>query len=281
MSRQYHGPTNAPAFGAAAPSNQFYNQAPPQAPPSIGHGPSNLFGGIMAGTSVVKTPAPVNEESSSLSGASRAREKDSKKYGEVPSIESNVAVSTSHPSPKRRAGPALGNMAEKASRFMSPSPAQSAPAPALVANTWLKKKKMSQQKCTFQSEPAQFDHSPTSSLEFERKNPTVNTVDWSSKSLQEKVARLIELQTFEGSWPFDVEVFAVMGMAYGEKEGVDKGVWVTLLVIKWLEIMAGEEEGVWSMVVEKARGWLESQGEMGLDALENEAESVAKRLQAQ
>ena len=75
-------------------------------------------------------------------------------------------------------------------------------------------------------------------------------IDWSSKSVQEKVARFIELQTFEGSWTFDVEVFSIMGLGEGQSEGVkrqdgvDKHVWVTLLVVKWLEIMAGEEEGV-------------------------------------
>jgi hypothetical protein len=49
-------------------------------------------------------------------------------------------------------------------------------------------------------------------------------------------------------------------------------------VVKWLEICAGEEEGVCSMAVEKARGWLEGSGEMGLKGLEGDAESVVRAL---
>ena len=97
------------------------------------------------------------------------------------------------------------------------------------------------------------------------------TIDWSSKSLQEKVARVIELQAFDGSWSgSDSEVIDILGVAAGDGK-VDSQVWITLLVVKWLEIMAREEEGVWEMVVEKARGWLTGCGVMDVESLEIEA----------
>jgi hypothetical protein len=148
--------------------------------------------------------------------------------------------------------------------------------------TFLKKTK----KRSSLSATSELRDSDTSSPEADHMKLDLPAIDWSSKSVQEKVARFIELQTFQGSWTFDVEVFSIMGLGDGQSEGVkrqdgvDKDVWVTLLVVKWLEIMAGEEEGVWSMVVEKARGWLEGQTEMALDALENDAESVVKALQS-
>lgn len=107
-------------------------------------------------------------------------------------------------------------------------------------------------------------------------------VDWSLKSFTEKVARLIELQTFDGSWAESEEIASILGFKVGvdSKEGVDKGVWITLLVVKWFEIMATEEEGVWEMLVEKARGWLEGCGVMNVEELEQAAAREIEKLKS-
>jgi hypothetical protein len=107
-------------------------------------------------------------------------------------------------------------------------------------------------------------------------------VDWSSKSFTEKVARLIELQTFDGSWVESEEIANILGFKEGveSKDGIDKGVWITLLVVKWFEIMASEEEGVWEMLVEKARGWLEGCWVMNVEELEQAAAREIEKLKS-
>jgi hypothetical protein len=70
----------------------------------------------------------------------------------------------------------------------------------------------------------------------------------------------------------------VLGLPAEDSKVVDKQVWVTLLVVKWLEIMAWEEEGVWEMVVEKARGWLTGCGVMDVETLESEAAKEIEKL---
>lgn len=128
-----------------------------------------------------------------------------------------------------------------------------------------------------------FKHSPPrgsdneDSVEFD-KFSSQPTIDWSSKSLPEKVARLIELQAFDGSWSgSDSEVIQILGLAEDGKVA-DRQVWVTLLVVKWLETMAREEEGVWEMVVEKARGWLAGCSVMDVERLEVEAGKEIEKL---
>ena len=58
-----------------------------------------------------------------------------------------------------------------------------------------------------------------------RVNYVAPVVDWSFKSLTEKLARLIELQSFDGSWPGSEEIASILGFKEGveSKEGVDKG----------------------------------------------------------
>ncbi|PMD63822.1 uncharacterized protein K444DRAFT_609634 [Hyaloscypha bicolor E] len=46
------------------------------------------------------------------------------------------------------------------------------------------------------SDSGEIDYPPISGLEL----PSQPMVDWSSKTIQEKIARLIELQTFQGTW---------------------------------------------------------------------------------
>jgi hypothetical protein len=248
----------AQAFGNAAPTDQFYGRAPPQAPLAIGLRPNNLFGGI--------TPPPAPAPAAS------------KKSGEL-TPEMNAPFIAHGYAPRATGSPVPGIAATAAAvgDVKSASRARRA-----GFNTFLKKTK----KRSSLSAASELQDSDTSSPEGDHMKLSLPAIDWSSKSVQEKVARFIELQTFEGSWAFDVEVFSIMGLGEGQSEGVkrqdgvNKHVWVTLLVVKWLEIMAGEEEGVWSMVVEKARGWLEGQTETALDALENDADSVVKALQS-
>jgi hypothetical protein len=122
----------------------------------------------------------------------------------------------------------------------------------------------------------------TNDEEAEEFDYVVPVVDWSSKSLTEKLARLIELQIFDGSWAESEEIASILGFKEGveSKEGVDKGVWITLLVVKWFEIMASEEEGVWEMLVEKARGWLEGCGVMNVEELEQAAALEIEKLKS-
>lgn len=260
MNYSHNQVSPAQAFGNAAPTDQFYGGPPPQAPPAIGHGPSNLFGGIMAGT---PPPAPAT---------SRISEESTPEMNAPFIAHGYAGRATGSPMPAVAATAAAGGDIKSAPRERR----------AAGIKTFLKKTK----KRSSLSATSELRDSDTSSPEADHMKPDLPAIDWSSKSVQEKVARFIELQTFQGSWTFDVEVFSIMGLGDGQSEGVkrqdgvDKDVWVTLLVVKWLEVMAGEEEGVWSMVVEKARGWLEGQTETALDALENDAESAVKALQS-
>jgi hypothetical protein len=99
-------------------------------------------------------------------------------------------------------------------------------------------------------------------------------VDWTSKSESEKVLALIALQDFEGSWPYDKEVGQIMGFEIPQRpKGGEQKIWVTLLVVCFLEQKMSGEEGTWGLVVEKARGWLEGSGDMDLEDLEKNAKA--------
>jgi hypothetical protein len=99
-------------------------------------------------------------------------------------------------------------------------------------------------------------------------------VDWTSESESEKVLALIALQDFEGSWPYDKEVGQIMGFEIPQRpKGGEQKVWVTLLVVCFLEQKMSGEEGTWGLVVEKARGWLEGSGDMDLEDLEENAKA--------
>jgi hypothetical protein len=90
-------------------------------------------------------------------------------------------------------------------------------------------------------------------------------IDWSKKSLADKVLALIDLQDFDGFWPASTagEIVQIFGFDFEAGDGVGGrgGVkWITLMVVYWLEDKAAEEQGTWGMVVEKARAWLETEG---------------------
>jgi hypothetical protein len=108
--------------------------------------------------------------------------------------------------------------------------------------------------------------------------------DWSTASPSEKVLALISLQEFEGYWPGNkAEVGRIMSLSSSLKNGnlssEEKSIWVTLLVVKFLEEKCADEEGTWALVVEKARGWLVSlaKDKAAMEGLEKKAlETVQK-----
>jgi hypothetical protein len=98
-------------------------------------------------------------------------------------------------------------------------------------------------------------------------------IDWSSKSAAEKVLELISLQDFEGSWAVPAETISgIAGLKIPKTpQGGEEKVWVTLMIINFLEQKMAVEEGTWALVVEKARGWLAGLDLTGLPGLEKEA----------
>lgn len=107
---------------------------------------------------------------------------------------------------------------------------------------------------------------------------------------------LISLQTFAGFWELNDELVNTLGIpkeklglenraAVGEGEGEganndnDKNklnVWVTLLVVRFLETYMQAEKDVWELVVEKARGWLVER--KLADGVESEVDRVLKEV---
>lgn len=105
---------------------------------------------------------------------------------------------------------------------------------------------------------------------------------WTIASDKEKVHRLIALQDFEGFWEPVAEVWGIMslkGKDYKEertlKGGEEGKVWTTILVVTFLEQKMKAEAGVWDLVVEKARAWLQAmKGEREIETLEAEATAM-------
>ncbi|TVY40002.1 von Willebrand factor A domain-containing protein 5A [Lachnellula subtilissima] len=103
-------------------------------------------------------------------------------------------------------------------------------------------------------------------------------VDWVSKSAADKVIALISLQDFEGFWVPRSEVEEIMCLQVPENPKVgDQKVFITLVVVSFLEQKMASEEGTWELVVEKARGWLESLGIMNLEQIEREAAEFVQK----
>jgi hypothetical protein len=97
--------------------------------------------------------------------------------------------------------------------------------------------------------------------------------DWSTQSAVEKVLALIALQDFDGSWPTDnAQIAAILGIDIGTKP--DPKAWVTLLVVRYLELKNSDESGIWGLVVDKARDWLAANVSAGLEDLEKEATEI-------
>jgi hypothetical protein len=111
-------------------------------------------------------------------------------------------------------------------------------------------------------------------------SPPPQLKNWKTATPAEKIHALLELQSFDGSWSAEklAEIEAILGGEVGENPmGGDLGTWVTVVVVKFMEMKMGEEEQVWGLVGEKAREWLAVEGTAGAgkeseDGLEREAE---------
>lgn len=108
------------------------------------------------------------------------------------------------------------------------------------------------------------------------------STDWTKASDEVKVHTLIALQDFEGFWEYVADMYGIMslkGKDFKEKRTLrgkeEARIWTTVLVITFLEQKMKAEEGVWDLVVEKARAWLEGmKGERERETLEAEARAV-------
>lgn len=102
-----------------------------------------------------------------------------------------------------------------------------------------------------------FKKSATSPESYE---PPIKTNEPSIKTNTDKVLRLIEWQSFDGSWdPKDTRLREVLGFEIpNAPQGVDKKIWLTMLVIVFLETKMVDEEGMWGLVVDKARGYVQT-----------------------
>ncbi|OQO11774.1 hypothetical protein B0A48_03501 [Cryoendolithus antarcticus] len=68
---------------------------------------------------------------------------------------------------------------------------------------------------------------------------------------------IIALQTFDGFWRWDADVFALLGSqpTYDPQFG-SQDLMTTAIVVTFLEIKMSDRKGVWEMVVQKARSWI-------------------------
>ena len=86
------------------------------------------------------------------------------------------------------------------------------------------------------------------------------------------VLAIIDLQGFDGSWAAEKELSSLLGFEFPKApEGVEEKAWITALVIKFLEIKMGWEEGVWGLVVDKARAYMQMVLKDGIEELERKA----------
>lgn len=115
----------------------------------------------------------------------------------------------------------------------------------------------------------------------------------------EKMQKLIDLQTFTGSWSRTAELLAMLShgkvsltqqseittaikdagdgmLSDGVIDGLSVEALVTSLAIAWFETVVPNEADVWEMVVDKARGWLEGKmdGSDQVDILVNICKNI-------
>jgi Vault protein inter-alpha-trypsin domain/von Willebrand factor type A domain len=91
---------------------------------------------------------------------------------------------------------------------------------------------------------------------------------------EEKMLELVSLQSFDGSWQMTNKFLLTLGLNEAMLTALlqlENTVVATLVAVGFLECKVPEEEGVWEMIVEKAKGWLDGKiGESGA------AEGLAK-----
>ncbi|MCJ1438397.1 hypothetical protein MMC27_007785 [Xylographa pallens] len=106
---------------------------------------------------------------------------------------------------------------------------------------------------------------------------------WEEAPDAEKVLRLIALQDFEGCWDWHEDMLPLLGLSHAPERArqtneKDRKMWVTALVVAWLQEKMRKEEDVWELVVEKATAWL-AEAAAGADMVVME-EEVRKTIQA-
>ncbi|MCJ1472234.1 hypothetical protein MMC13_000881 [Lambiella insularis] len=109
-------------------------------------------------------------------------------------------------------------------------------------------------------------------------------IDYSTASDADKVLRVIALQSFEGWWESNAQLMLLIGVSQadlGRGSAIStesmRTVQATMCVVVWLEEKMKSEEGVWELVVEKARAWvLEMVGDEGVRKWEMEARLVLR-----
>ncbi|KAL8869343.1 MAG: hypothetical protein Q9198_007913 [Flavoplaca austrocitrina] len=93
----------------------------------------------------------------------------------------------------------------------------------------------------------------------------------------EKVHSVISLQDFEGWWSQSEQLYSTMGVSMTPNTKRDDK-WVTVLVLKWLNVKMVAEKDVWELVAEKAKSWLEGSG-LGMGELKRVEEEVVGYLE--
>lgn len=96
-----------------------------------------------------------------------------------------------------------------------------------------------------------------------------------------KILSFIDLQSFDGSWDAHTHSETLSSILEfeipkpGLSQVIDADIWVTILVVRFLEIRIPEEKNVWCLIVEKARRFvrvrLNASGDMDLLSLEEMA----------
>ncbi|KAH6662335.1 von Willebrand domain-containing protein [Halenospora varia] len=120
--------------------------------------------------------------------------------------------------------------------------------------------------------------SPRASWSFSSKKSAENASPVPSTP-QDKLHRVIALQSFDGSWPSSCrgEIATLLALAIPTAApGVDEDIWMTMVVITFLENKMADEEGTWGLVVEKARDWLASCENVDIGSLEQTAMALVK-----
>ena len=106
-------------------------------------------------------------------------------------------------------------------------------------------------------------------------NPTCVEAPSSTEEVENDILlrAVVDGQTTDGSWTYGSVSLEVVGVVLkdfkanipeevksvvGEGKAVD--VWVTVIVIVWLETKRAEKEGTWRLMRRKALEWLRTQG---------------------
>ena len=113
--------------------------------------------------------------------------------------------------------------------------------------------------------------------------PASDLLSSSPSTPSEIVHAIIALQNFDGSWTASAEVERLLSLSPNAMVGHLDAVLATVYVVVFLEQKMKSEEGVWELVVEKARGWLATAVTIGQDKrqeLEDEALRVLRDCRA-